>query len=285
MVKRKTDSTNHVKISEKLRWYNAQTGDKKEGVCLVVHGLNLHPSRMEPICTFLQELGMDALLLSLQGHGENFTRNAGQPEESARLQSFKKVTLNSWLAEFKTGYQLAQKRSRENESPLYFVCFSLGGLLGPLCVVERSDVWFDKMVLFAPALVVRKKVYLLKMLSPFPRMVIPSQSGEFYRANRGTPVAAYRVLFTGLAKLHQEDMDALNIPTLIFLDKQDEFISYKGMRNMIMRNELDRWELLTVTKDADVDQLVKHHLVIDESAVGVQTWEKIRKNIRNHMVE
>jgi len=282
--KAQTDSNNNRIKTQNMQWYYTRTTEKTKGVCLVIHGLNLEPARMDPICALLREMGMDVLLVSLQGHGNNFTQVAGQSGESDSLESFKNVTLNGWLEEINTGYKLALKRSSEYQVPLYFVGFSLGGLLGPLFLDETPYIRFDKMGLFAPALAVRKKVYLLKIFTPFPRLVIPSQSREFYRANRGTPMAAYRALFTGLAQLHQERKDAMDIPTLIFLDRKDEFIPYAGIQKMIARSELDHWKICEVTKDPDIDRSVKHHLVIDESVVGAQMWEEIWDNIQNHLL-
>jgi len=74
---------------------------------------------------------------------------------------------------------------------------------GPSDLMAAYEPWrasnpyikFDKIVLFAPALKMRNRNYLLKTMSPFPGLVVPSFGPEAYRANKGTPIAAYNALF------------------------------------------------------------------------------------------
>ena len=82
---------------------------------------------------------------------------------------------------------------------MFLTAFSLGSLIGLDLFAFNPDVQFDRMVLFAPAIKVHGIIFLERVLSPFPRLVIPSLAPESYLSNKkGTPIAAYNALFDGL---------------------------------------------------------------------------------------
>jgi len=69
----------------------------------------------------------------------------------------------------------------------------------------------------------------------FPNLVIDSISPESYRSNDGTPMAGYKALFGALDHFQRHANPALNVPTLVMMDREDEFISHDAMRKMIGR--------------------------------------------------
>jgi hypothetical protein len=140
------------------------------------------------------------------------------------------------------------------------------------------------MVLFAPAISLRKRNSIVRLLSPFPRLVIPSFSPGFYKANRGTPQAAYAVVFDTLARFEKSIGPKINIATLVFIDPEDELVSYKGLRQRVREHQLDRWRIHSVTKDEATAATRIHHLIIDPASVGQGTWNQMVRAMLAHLL-
>jgi esterase/lipase len=238
---------------------------------------------MQSIIAELNNAGMDVLNLSLRGHGNNYLKNNNLSSDEARLESFRTVTYGLWLDEIYSAYQKVRERADKKNVPGFFVGFSIGGLMGCNLIISHTDVFFDHMVLFAPALNITIESYLLRPLVPFPSMVIDSLSPLYYRANKGTPMAAYKALFEAVQTFNNNVNDRLNKPTLIFIDEQDEFVSSSKLNEMITRWNLDNWQIQIVQKDNNVGDKVSHHLMIDKNSVGKQMWKQMKKAIKRHL--
>ena len=163
-----------------VRWYKNQGREKTKGVALVIHGLNLRPDKMQTIISVLAESGMDVLRLSLRGHGENYTHRADMDEEQARLEAFKAVSFPLWLNEAYLAYTQVREKAAQKKVPLFFVGFSLGGLIGLDLFASQPEVYYDRMILFAPAIKLHSLHYLGRILSPMSRLVIPSMAPDSY---------------------------------------------------------------------------------------------------------
>ena len=248
----------------------------------MVHGLNLQPDKMGPIISHLNNSGIDVLNLSLRGHGQNYDHEPHMSPDKARLDTFKTVSYKQWTDEAYRAYRHARKRSDERKAPLFFIGYSLGALLGGDLLASYPDVHFDRMVLFAPAFncTICKG---LKILGPFPRLVIPSLSSKSYRANRGTPMAAYIALFETIKHFNQNVSLKLNVPTVIFIDKQDELISYRELDCLIKNEKLDRWKFHFLQKGKIGVQENLHHLIIDERSLGKEGWDEVRDKMNQHL--
>ena len=259
-----------------IRWYERKTHTKLNGVALVIHGLNGRPDKMEPIIAEMNAFGIDCLNLSLSGHGENYSHLDHTESADARLETFKSVTYPLWKTEAYQAYQRVERKSKQYAVPLFFVGFSMGGLLGVDLLASNPSVKFDKMMLFAPAVKMHQRNSLLKILSPFPRMVIPSMAHKSYLANDGTPIAAYNALFEMYAHLENNlNPYKINIPTIVFIDEEDELISFSGLKNMIRDQNLDQWKIHPIKKDETATKIKMHHLIIDAASVGNNMWEEI----------
>lgn len=267
-----------------FRWYEHKNNIELKGVALVIHGLNGRPDKMEPIITRLTEAGIDCLNLSLRGHGTNYSVLNPTESDKARMAAFKSVTYPLWKAEAYQAYQRAERRSRLPGSPLFFVGFSMGGLLGVDLLSSNSEVAFDKMVLFAPALKMHARNMLLKILSPFPKIVIPSVAHKSYLTNDGTPIAAYNALFDMYQHLENNLNPKINIPTVVFIDRQDELISFSGLQNLVREQNLDQWQIHAIKKDKTATEIKMHHLIIDAASVGEKTWQEIVKVTLMHLL-
>ncbi|MEI7672855.1 MAG: alpha/beta hydrolase, partial [Deltaproteobacteria bacterium] len=140
-VPRFHDSPKITAESEKKssRWYRKSPLKRLRGVALVVHGLNLKPERMKPLISLLNQAGIDALNVSLHGHGDNYFHGDGREMQEARLESFRTVTSRLWSAEVHSAYQKAKRRAQQKDVPVFLVGYSLGGLLGCELQVSKPD--------------------------------------------------------------------------------------------------------------------------------------------------
>ena len=258
-----------------IRWYERKNNTKLNGVALVIHGLNSRPDKMESIIARMNEVGVDCLNLSLRGHGENYSDLSHAESADARMETFKSVTYPMWKTEAYQAYQRVERISKLYATPLFFVGFSMGGLLGVDLLSSNPTVQFDKMVLFAPAIKMHKRNSLLKILSPFPRIVVPSIAHKSYLTNDGTSIAAYNALFEMYAHLENNLDSKINIPTVVFIDEQDELISFSGLQNMVRDQNLDQWKIHPVKKDKTATEVKMHHLIIDEASVGNNMWQEM----------
>lgn len=265
------------------RWYKIKRFKRLKGVALAVHGLNMKPEKMEPVIAGLNQAGIDVLNLSLHGHGGNYVSGEQASEDERRLESFRTVTYELWSNEVYKAYQKVRHKADRRKVPIFLVGYSVGGLLGCDLMVSHRDVTFDRMVLFAPALNVTIESYLLKALVPFPNLVIDSLSPKNYRSNDGTPMAAYKALFEAITNFEKNISDRLNVPTVVFIDAQDEFVSCFRLKDMIAQKKLDRWKVLSIQKDDRVDNRTAHHLIIDESSTGRDTWKHIVNVMKQHV--
>ena len=266
------------------RWYKRKNPAERNGVALVVHGLNGRPDKMESIIAELTACGIDCLNLSLRGHGENYLPLEKTDSAGARMEAFKSVSYSLWKSEAYQAYQLVKKEGRLHESPVFFVGFSMGGLLGVDLFTSHSNVKFDKMVLFAPALKMRKRNNLLKIFSPFPGLVIPSMAHMSYLANSGTPMAAYNALFEMHDHFENHMDPKINVPTIVFIDKSDELLSFSALQEMVRNQNLDQWKIHPVKKDRRVTEITMHHIIIDQASVGHKMWQEMADSTIRHLI-
>jgi esterase/lipase len=266
-----------------MRWYYAKTPRETKGIALVIHGLNLRPDKMESIIARLTDSGIEALNLSLRGHGENYSPNDNSDNIEARLESFKTISYPIWMQETCEAYHVAKHRSDQQNVPLFLVGFSLGGLMGTDLLVTEPAVQFDKMVLFAPALKIHRRNYLIRVLSPFPRLTIPSFTVASYQSNDGTPMAGYNALFEALKGVAPKVGPKANVPTLVFIDKKDELVSYGRLKKMVADQKLDQWQFYIVQKEKTKGSTTIHHLIIDAPSTGEDVWAKMMAAMVKHL--
>jgi len=271
------------KKDDSSQWFKTRRIRKTKGVALIVHGLNLRPDRMQSIIAELNDAGIDVLNLSLRGHGNNYLKNMNVSIDGARLESFRTVTYSLWLDESYGAYLKVRERASKKNVPVFFIGYSLGGLMGCDLILSHPDVFYDRMVLFAPAFNMTVESYLLKALTPFPNIVIDSLSPISYRTNEGTPMAAYKALFEAIEHFEKNLSDKVNKQTLIFIDEKDEFVSCARLKEMITRRNLDHWQIHIVQKDNDVGEKISHHLIIDRDSVGKQMWKQIKDAMKRHL--
>jgi len=272
--------------NQSMQWFFSDPKGKLRGVALVIHGLNLRPDRMQPVIAELTGSGIDVLRLSLRGHGQNYAQRKDIAENQARLETFKNVSHQLWLNEAYLAYLQLKARGAAKDVPLFLTAFSLGGLIGLDLIASNAEVKFDKVVLFAPAIRLRAKIYLERVLAPFPRLVIPSMAPATYLANqKGTPIAAYNALFDTLNQFNQNADQKLNVPTLVFIDKQDEFIPLGKLKKLVAEKKWTQWRFYIVEKDKTAEDERFYHHIIDASSTGKAVWRDMTKAVMNHLLD
>jgi pimeloyl-ACP methyl ester carboxylesterase len=252
------------------------------GVALAIHGLNYDPQGMAPVTECLAEAGVDCLTLSLHGHGDNYLPLPNADEDTSRLCSFTRVTLQLWCDEVMAAYALARARADELGIPLLLTGYSLGALIGSVVVVTEPQVRVDRLLLFAPALALPPHGFQYWLAERAPRRVLPSLSPRRYRANRGTPGAAYAAAYDAIGVLEAGDLQRLNVPALVFVDRRDEIVSSSGVESIA--RQLSAWRFVPVHKSDGTNGRVYHHLVIGQDAVGKGAWDVITEQITNFVV-
>ena len=237
------------------------------GVALAIHGLNYRPQGMQPVVDCLNMSGYDCLVLSLHGHGDNYMPQPSMDEDARAFAPSRVSQANCGLTKPPQRTPWLAARADALGVPLVLSGFSLGALIGCALAATRPDVRVDRLLLFAPALALPPHGLLPWLAEYAPHWVLPSITPPRYRANRGTPGAGYAALYTGVAALQEADLQRLNVPTLVFLDRMDEAISCAGVESMAER--IPKWNVHTLRKSDGKNGRVYHHLVIGEEAVGI----------------
>lgn len=256
--------------TEETQWFFSEgQEEERRGVATVVHGLNQKPSTMDTIVRLLQQSNVDVLRVALTGHH-------GDSAE------WKRVTRERWLEDMLNAYDSISERANDRSATKFFVGNSLGALINLDLMEEHPEhVRYDKMALFAPAIAIRRRCYLMKIAALFPSLSVPSANLRDYRANGGTTGAAYAALFSSLETLQQRTLQHCNIPTLVFIDPNDELVDEHALSTLI-NHGLDHWSVELVQNERCTLRRKIHHLITDEATVGSEQWSKIEHSIKRH---
>lgn len=261
-----------IEVLEPFKTFFSKNAAK--GVVLVVHGMNLKPTRMDDLARFFQEKDYDVFRMALTGH-------RGIPGE------LKTVTREIWLKDVKSVYEAAFERAVQKNIPLFYIGYSLGGLLGADLEAYEKDVKFAKTIYLAPALAIRVPVWLINFIyALLPEFEIASSIPAPYRANnRFTMKINYELcrsldfVNAHLAQLVKNESHAhwtkLNKPTLVLMDPNDELVSIGGVQDFIRQNKLDKWKLMNVSVEGSTNPQKIHHAIMDEESVGPEEWLRI----------
>ena len=97
-------------------------------------------------------------------------------------------------------------------------------------------------------------------------------------------MAGYIALFEGIEHFNKNMAPKLNVPTIIFINKQDELVSYRRLKRIIKIRGLHQWKLHPVEKNTPGAKEKMHHLIIDESSIGKDAWNEMRGLIVHHLL-
>jgi len=227
---------------------------------LIIHGLNLRPEKMQDLAAVL---GASAsTILTLKGHHH--------------YPDFLTATPQQWLQQINRAY--CQLKNLNNK--VYFLGFSVGAAYGLLFQhFYPMKKPFAKMVLLAPAIVGRGYISLLKLLSWWTTLGIPSRSLAAYRAHKSTPMNAYNNTFRAMDILRTAHLTSSQVPTLVFLETQDELIDFTASKAWIAAGQLDLWRVVPLERKELPLPGQFHHLMIDSKSLGQFHWHWMKSLI------
>jgi hypothetical protein len=85
--------------------------------------------------------------------------------------------------------------------------------------------------------------------------------------------------------LNKNNFNNTNIPTLIFIDPNDELIRVAGLKKNITRYNLTNWSITLITSKGAEIRPNYHHLIIDNKSLSHDTWQYIRENSMYFLIE
>lgn len=263
------------KDSEKYQTHWVSLLAKPKFVAVVVHGLNLNPDKMNDISHVLQRFDGEVLQVALPGHRLIASDEASEPYVS-------------WLGHLRASLCLAKSRATQMGVPLFFVGFSLGGALYEDLLAQKTDDSYkvDAAVLFAPAISLPLYAHLLRLLFIFgDDFSIPSWTPSSYRLYTGIKVKHYRSLFRLIDQLDFNANQELNLPTLVFIDPNDEMVSLSGIKRFIRQHQLSSWKIDEVSNQESLLENKFHHLIIGPESLGIRTWIEVRRKMMTHLYQ
>ena len=237
-------------------------------VAVVVHGLNLKPSKMASLEKTFLDQGAIVLRVALEGH-------RGSLEEQ------KAITWERWQNQFHDHYCLAQKIGRHFQAPLLNLSFSLGALVS-LGHVANQEKWpYFKTIFIAPAAWIHWYGNIPSWFDFLGRGIgIPSKNLVEYRAEATTSLAAYESMAQGRREINEIPLNLLRNKTLIIIDPDDELVSLKKISEFIKEKRLKKyWSTFKVNNKENQLKKSYHHLIIDKKSLGKNQWNSLQQRV------
>lgn len=243
-------------MKEKSRWFytDRAQASKTRAVVFIVHGLNLRPSKMDPLAEFFARHNCDVLRSAL----------GDDPKK--------------WEEKFSDDYEKAREHAEIMQRPLYFVGYSLGALIGLSFIHTHPEHEIKKMALFAPAIKTRWYTSISAWLAKlFPRGSLPSFNLKEYREREKTTLAEYKKMH----ELQKSLADAsFALPAVILSSPKDELVDHRKLVKFARANS--PWAVEEVSNLNSPLSKKYHHLMIDDMSLGQSEWEKILKILTGH---
>ena len=243
-----------------------------KGIVLVLHGLNLKPSKMDSIGQFLLQRNFLVIRGSLKGH-------------RGSLKEQKQIHESEWLKDIERLKCLVENYANEWKVPKYFLGYSLGALATLSHTSKAQNQIFDKQFLIAPATHTHWYSKIPGNLRIVPgQWSLPSKNLEEYRSLESTSFSAYFSM-SKLRDLFKKEKSIHNIPTIIFMDPKDELVSLNRILKFKRKNNLQNWQIIQTTNANHLLKESFHHLIIDERSLGKAHWKGLLELLEKHFAE
>jgi esterase/lipase len=243
----------------------------RKAFCLICHGLNSTPQSMHALRDFLNDMGIETKEVVLKGH-------------SGDLSLMKDISALEWEKELLLAYQDVRQKADAAKIPFYYLGYSLGGLLNASIMQKHETVYYDKILLFAPALSLRITSELGQVFRLLAKEVmIPTFAPKDYRFHNKTSAGAYKALFEILSEVRGNKFKNLNCKTLIFIDPLDELVSYYGLKAIKNKYNFENWNIVPIKKDKSTARYKFRHLILDEPTLGKKTWDLVKEKIKDFL--
>lgn len=238
-------------------WFEAKN---PQYISLVIHGLNLNPERLDFLCQSFVKNHVTARRMVLVGH-------RGIGGETAD------VSLDVWERELKENLEQVIEKSEKLQLPYFVWGYSFGALLFlKYFLSTKLEKKPDKLIFFAPPLVLRKRCELIKLLQWLPEhWMIPSLAPQDYRSASKLSIKAYKILWELISFL-QNDIyqEVTSFPVQVYLNKHDEFINSIQTEKFIQEKWNKHLNIHWVHKTH-----IYHHLFIDDECMDKDEWNVI----------
>jgi hypothetical protein len=259
--------------SESAVWFLPD--EEPQGVALVMHGLNLKPSWMNPLSDHLREKKILVLRGSLPGHCGDYRK-------------YSTSSTRKWQNSFQNQVNAAGFYARRFDCPFYFLGYSLGGLLAQDYLSRsiqsgRDRYVFDRQLLLAPAVAIRpfgplvRRIYRLNQ-----SLAVPSFTPRECRVHSLNPIRVYHEAIRLHSAMGRRKFKTGGTPTRVLCDPRDEVVSYRGIEKWIETYELENWSLQPIKGRSQNWRKGAHHLIISPSLISQTEWGKVIQNIDQH---
>lgn len=249
------------------------TGGGVRGRVVLVHGLNLAPSTMDPLARWLAGQGFVVARVELSGHRQSF-------------RELMRVRQQDWLSDISAAVQaLGRLEGEARSTPLAGVGFSLGGLLLAHHVRQamKKDSW-SGLALLAPAFVPR-------LGGSFPLGILPrwlpyfSLTPRKYRRWAFCPHNAYialgslmRAHLTSLREISgsgHDDGGAADQPRCVVLvHPRDELVHAGRLADPVFGIGFSRYEV-RLMRGVHRKWSVPRHLICHPDALTHDAWRDL----------
>ena len=119
----------------------------------------------------------------------------------------------------------------------------------------------------------------MRLLTPFPGLVLPSVAPVEYRANPGVPVAAYAALLECVARVGRRSLRALDVPTRVLIDPADELVSHARLEALRAEQALGRWQVVALDRRLRRGGPDFHHLITARLRLGEEAWARVERHL------
>lgn len=248
---------------------------KKDGVFIIVHGLNNKPEVMNELIGLVNVGGSSAIRVELTAH------ESDEGRESSNF-IFRKISAKSWLEDVEDAFLQAQEQFPNQ--PISVLGFSLGGSTLIRYLDLHPETKINKAFFIAPAIGVFKFTHLIEIFSPLKYLGIPSISFA-PKGYRRSMFPSFRI-YDGLFDMY-DDVQTLsqnkNLKTanpVFFLADGDELIDRDKVNDWIKRNNLEKESKVIEIKFDKGSEPEYRHQIIDKVSVGEKNWEVFREELK-----
>ncbi|GAB4015591.1 MAG: hypothetical protein Fur0010_14740 [Bdellovibrio sp.] len=235
-------------------------------IVLIVHGLNLKPSKMESLKHIVEKSGLSNALITLKGH------------QSVDDQAWKSVTAKDWQN------QMRSIANWLNRCQLKWIGLSqsTGSVL--LFWMEQQKLTSEALAhfSFAPAIFTRYSLYPLHLAAKiFPSYGISSRNHKDYRVHDETTLTAYSALYETAQSLDTENFPSFKNRVLVFMSENDELVDFKKTKKWIEDHD---GSIISYLPGPEKREVI-HHLLIDPEVAGTSNFRHIEAQILNRLYQ
>lgn len=231
----------------KGQWYPMDSHIKRTSVSVLAPGLNLKPSKLNSIASYLSEHGSEAFII-------DFDLPESNPREIAHY-----------------ALCMAQKRAQQlGVEKIHAIGHSLGGLA--LLDTQNSHyrVLPYSITLLAPSLFERFVPSLIGLIDWIPFGSLPSLNLSDYRINSSTSLKSYRALHLMREHFFTHIKEIENWPKIeVFMSENDELLDFEKTKNFC---DEKHWGFHKLTPNSTNEKTISH-LIVDPPSMGKESFQ------------